>query len=162
MSLPAVAGPVDPLSDVVTIAGAPSTLSVQVFESNEVNVTICSGCVFTDFAPWDLYLTEPDGSGHVSGHLYGRDDSLFFSSGPAGGADASIGQLCPAANECAVESTIGPTDLTALFNALNVSDVGGAKLMTVESDAVPEPTFLPLFAIGLIGLWGGRRLIKAS
>ncbi len=149
MSLPALADGV--LSDTVTWENAPSSGSLQVFESNEV-VEVCSFCVFTDFQPWDLYLTEPDGSGIVSDHLYGTNDNMFFASGPAGGADASIGQLCPVANECAVESTTGPTDLTALYNALGVSDVGGAGLLEVESidtTATPEPGYFAFLGLAL-------------
>jgi len=150
MSLPAMADTVDPVSDTVTWEDATSG-SLQVLESNEV-VEVCSFCIFSDLQPWDLYLTEPDGSGLVSDHLYGRDDNMFFASGPAGGADASIGQLCPVANECAIESTTGPTDLTALYNALGVSDIGGARLLEVESidtSDTPEPGSFAFLGLAL-------------
>jgi hypothetical protein len=163
MSLSAMADTVDPVSDTVTWEDATSG-SVQVFESNEV-VEVCSFCIFSDLQPWDLYLTEPDGSGIVSDHLYGRDDNMFFASGPAGGTDASIGQACPAANECAVESTTGPTDLTGLYNALGVSGIGDIPLLEVESidtTATPEPGYFGFLGLALPAVFFAARRKQAQ
>jgi hypothetical protein len=149
------------LEYVVSFAFTPATGSTDVFAGNDVDVNICSFCVFTGLEPWDLYIT--DTGGNVVNHLYApvvdgfgnSNDGLYFSAGAPGGADPSIGQSCPSPSLCQVEDPSGLTDVTNLFNSQGISVIGGIDGMTVQS--IPEPASLAFCGIGILGLWGLRR-----
>jgi PEP-CTERM motif len=151
MTSPASAGV---LVSTVSVVNAPVTASLQVFSDNEVNVQVCNFCVFTDFTPWDIFITDPSGNGIIIDHIYGEEDNLDFSTGAPGGGDASIGTVC--SFNCQEQGPGGFTDVTALYNSLGVSDVGGAQSMTVD-DVVPEPGTVALLGLGLAGLCMLRR-----
>jgi PEP-CTERM motif len=142
---------------IVSFTFTPATGSTDVFAGNDVDVTICSFCVFTGLEPWDLYIT--DTGGNVVNHLFspGNDD-FDFSAGIPGGADPLIGQPCPDLSLCQVQDPSGLTDVTNLFNSQGISVIGGINGMTVQ--AIPEPTSLALWGVGILGLWRVRQRRK--
>jgi hypothetical protein len=155
--LPAAAATID----TITLTNAPSSDTFTIDDSQATPVELCNFCVFTDDTPWDLYITDPNGDGKVLDHVYSPGfggpgtefDALYFSTDTAGSSDASLGAACPNAGECIEETPGGITDLTALFNSLGVSDIGGIGGLTVQSyDSVaPEPGTLALFGLGIAG-----------
>lgn len=152
-SLPASASA---LEYVVSYTFTPATGATDVFAGNDVDVNVCTFCVFTGLEPWDLYIT--DAGGNVVNHLYApvvdgfgdSNDGLYFSAGAPGGADPSIGQACPDPTLCQVADISGLTDITDLFNSLGISVIGGIDGMAVQS--IPEPTSVALWGVGLLGL----------
>ncbi len=154
LSIASVPASASTLEYVVSFTFAPATGSTNVFSGNDVDVNICSFCVFTGLEPWDLYIT--DTGGNVVNHLFspGNDD-FDFSAGIPGGADSSIGQACPDPGLCQIEDPSGFTDVTNLFNSQGISVIGGIDGMAVQS--IPEPASLAFCGMGILGLWGLRR-----
>ncbi len=128
---------------------------------------------FPNGAVLNIYLTEEDGSGIISDHLYtvgGQPfscdlqtglgaDCLFFSSDAS--RDPSIGTVCTLGPAFCLQETGSLQDVTFMVNLQN----GGQGIFAngtiqVQSD-VPEPGSMLLLGSGMLGIAGRiRRRMK--